>query len=334
MRRGLRLRPAIAAQLACPRDEETLEGDDRELRCGRGHRYPVVEGIPVLLVDEATATHREAVRSLEQSREPSREMPRSTGPGEIGIDSFVQQAIVGTNGNMWKPLTGKLRSYPIPALPLPPPDRSGASFLDVGCNWGRWCIAAARLGYTPVGIDVSLDAIRAAYRVAGQLGVDAQYIVADARHLPFRTGSFPVVFSYSVLQHFARPDALRALDEVSRVVERHGSALIQMANRYGARSLYHQTRRRFTQPVGFQVRYWSPGELRSAFEHAIGPAKLSADGYFSLNAQTREMHQLPLRYRCVVKASQRLCALTPRVRPLLYVADSLWVSAIKDAQRP
>lgn len=283
----------------------------------------------MFLVAEATATHRATVRSLDHAREPGPETPRRASPGEVGIDPFVQEAIVGTNGIMWKPLTGKLRAYPIPALPLPRPDRSDARFLDVGCNWGRWCIAAGRLGYAPVGIDVSLDAVRAAYRVAGQLGIDAQYLVADARHLPFRKGSFPVVFSYSVLQHFARPDALRALGEVSRVVAGHGSALIQMANRYGARSLYHQARRGFTRPVASEVRYWGPRELRSAFERAIGPAQLLADGYFSLNAQVREMDQLPLRYRCVVRASRRLCALTPRLRPLLYVADSLWVRAVK-----
>jgi SAM-dependent methyltransferase len=289
----------------------------------------VVDGIPVLLVHEARATHGAATRSLQQARESSAASVEQFTPHAEAIDPYVQQAIAGTNGIMWKRLRGKLRAYPIPALPLPRAGRGGAGFLDVGCNWGRWCLAAGRLGYDPVGIDVSLEAVRAAYRVAEQLGVEAQYLVADARTLPFREQSFPVVFSYSVLQHFQRSDADEALAEVGRVTRSGGTALIQMANRYGVRSLYHQARRGFRRAEAFEVRYWSPGELRSAFERSIGPARVSADGYFSLNAQECEMKQLPLRYRCVVKASASLRAASSRVRPIVYAADSLWVCAVK-----
>jgi hypothetical protein len=42
------------------------------------------------------------------------------------------------------------------------------------------------------------------------------------------------------------------------------------------------------------------------------------------------MDQLPLRYRCVVRASAWLRAISPKVRPLVYAADSLWVRAVKE----
>ena len=84
---------------------------------------------------------------------------------------------------------------------------NGELLLDIGCNWGRWTIAAAQRGYRPIGIDPSFEAIVAARRIARQLGVDdARYVVADARKLPFADGTFDVVFSYGVLQHFSKSD--------------------------------------------------------------------------------------------------------------------------------
>ena len=37
--------------------------------------------------------------------------------------------------------------------------------LDIGCSWGRWSLAAARKGYSVVGIDPSLGAVMAARRI-------------------------------------------------------------------------------------------------------------------------------------------------------------------------
>jgi SAM-dependent methyltransferase len=216
-------------------------------------------------------------------------------------------------------------TYPIPDLRLPPGE--GRVFLEVGCNWGRWCVSAARRGYSVVGVDPSLDAIRAARHVAEQLGVDATYLVADARHLPFADASFDVVFSYSVFQHFAKDDALASFAEIGRVLQPGGRSLVQMANVWGARSLVNQAReRRFREPRDlFDVRYWSPRELRDAFARAVGPTELAVDGFLTLNPQPADLALLPRRYRALVRTSEALRRLSERVRPLTYAADSLYV---------
>jgi SAM-dependent methyltransferase len=304
-------------------------GDTGELCCPEGHRYPVVDGIPVLLVPESRATHQSAVRSYEEASKPGLAPVGPPVERRSGIDPYVQEAVAATNGIMWKQRLGSLRSYPIPEVPLPRAAPGGTAFLDVGCNWGRWCVAAWQLGYSPAGIDVNLEAVRAAYRVAEQLGVEAGYVVADARHLPFLEDTFPIVFSYSVLQHFDKVDAQRALAEASRVVSPGGQVVIQMPNRYGLRCLYHQARRGFRRARAFEVRYWGPHELVSIFGRLIGPTRLSVDGYFSLNAQRSEAYQLSLQYRAVVRLSQRLQALSRRLPSLLHLADSLWVMAEK-----
>jgi SAM-dependent methyltransferase len=168
--------------------------------------------------------------------------------------------------------------------------------------------------------------VRAARRVAAQLGVEATFVVADARHLPFADGSFDQAFSYSVLQHFARSDVMAALGEVARVLRPDGGSLIQMANRFGVRSLHHQLRRRRA-ARDFEVRYGTPRELERAFTQAIGPSELSVDGFFSLKAQAADLPLLPLRSRVVVRASETMRA-TSRWLPLLGgLADSLYISS-------
>lgn len=311
--------------LVCPRDKLCLREEGDDLVCEGGHRYAVIEGIPILLVSEAEQTHIEGTRALllAESRDVASLPQFQVGVGEI--DPFVRNAIGGTNGSLYEHLVGKLKEYPIPRLRLP--DGEGRLFLEVGCNWGRWCLAAAAAGYRPIGIDPSLKAIRAARRVARQLGVEPAYIVGDSRFLPFRAEVFDQIFSYSVLQHLSKSHARDSLREIRRVLRIGGEALVQMPNVFGIRCLYHQARRGFREGQDFEVRYWRPAELLSAFSADIGPSEISVDGYFSLNIQPSDLRLLPSKYRAVVHSSEALRTLSHYVPPLVKVADSLYVSS-------
>jgi 2-polyprenyl-3-methyl-5-hydroxy-6-metoxy-1,4-benzoquinol methylase len=187
----------IEEHLVCPRDYKNLKARDNVLVCSAGHTYPYIDGIPIMLLKEAKPTHGEYYKTFEQLITDRSLYPIDDEINRDAVDPYVQKVVAATCGIMFKPLINKLSRYPIPELPLP--QSSGQYFLDIGCNWGRWCIAAARKGYIPIGIDPSLDAIRAARRVAKQLGVSVNYLVADARYLPFSTKKFDIVFSYSVL---------------------------------------------------------------------------------------------------------------------------------------
>jgi ubiquinone/menaquinone biosynthesis C-methylase UbiE/uncharacterized protein YbaR (Trm112 family) len=308
--------------LVCPRDRVPLRpGAADELVCPAGHVYPVVAGIPVLLLEDAPPTHAVCERSLQQAHSFADTLDES----DAAVDPFVQQVIAATGGRLYAPLIGRLREYPIPDLRLPPGE--GRRLLELGCNWGRWCVAAARKGYVAFGVDPSLEAVAAARRVAAQLGEEGHFIVADARHLPFPDGIFDDVFSYSVLQHFGKADVLATLDEIARVLVPGGMSVIQMANALGVRSLMNQVReRRVREPrLPFDVRYWTVRELRAEFSSRIGPSVVEAEGFLSLNAQTSDLALLPSRYRLLVRTSDLLRRLARSAPPLVQFADSVYV---------
>jgi SAM-dependent methyltransferase len=310
----------VRERLACPRDGKPLAHRSDLLECASGHKYPVRDGIPILLRDDVSHTHEAALHALGEADEPERYRARTSQ-----IDPFVQDAIGATGGYLYAGLIGRLTEYPIPELRMPP--GAGRAFLDIGSSWGRWSIAAARLGYRALGVDPSVNAVRAARRVARQLNIDASFIVADARYLPLAAGTFEAVFSYSVLQHFAKSDVHQTLRQIRRILAPAGESLIQLPNAFGVRSLYHQVKRGLREPRAFEVRYWTVRELRAVFTELIGPSTITVDGFFSLNPQAADLRLLPLGARVVVRTSDFLRRLSRGVPALAYAADSVYVSS-------
>ena len=290
-------------ELACPRDRSRLEPRGEVLVCEHGHEYPFVDGIPVMVVDDEIEPTQPGYWSKPEQVERVRAAEPPPVEGE-GVDPYVAELILGTHGNLYKHLSRGMTRYPIPEFPLPRGD--GELLLDIGCNWGRWTIAAAQRGYRPIGIDPSFEAIVAARRIARQLGVEqARYVVADARKLPFADQTFDVVFSYGVLQHFSKSDVAVAVDDIRRVLKREGYSWVQMPNALGALNLVRLAQRRFREGDEFEVRYWRPSELKRVFGR-IGPTELSTDGFFTLNPQKRDLDLLPTRFRTLVRASEAL----------------------------
>ena len=241
--------PWFLDHLVCPRDRQPLALDADSLRCGNNHRYPIVDGVPVMLLDDVRQTFKAAGSSLSraagdgvderapelylESIEISDEEKRGVlalAATRPSIDPVVAYLVAATNGLLYRHLIGQLTSYPIPDITVPPGD--GRTLLDIGCSWGRWTLAAASRGYRAVGIDPSLGAVMAARRVSAQLGIPARFVVGDARYLPFADHAFDSVYSYSVIQHFSREDAARAVEEIGRVLESGGTARVQMPTRY------------------------------------------------------------------------------------------------------
>ena len=318
------MNPALLNLLACPRDGGVLREEAGGLACAGGHQYAIVEDVPILLVPDAPQTHWVIDVALGVARSGRAHAAPEAAPG--AIDPFVQEAVGATHGNLYGHLIGKLTRYPIPAFPLRPD--GPATLIDLGCNWGRWSLSAARAGFRVVGIDPAFDGVRAARRVARQLGVEADFVVADARFIPIRAGAADVVFSNGVLQHFSYEDVEQAVESAARALKPGGLCYVQMAARWGPRSIVQQVRRG-RKSKAFEVRYWPPSRLLDCFSRRIGPATLEPDCFFSLNARPDELDLMTATGRTVVRASMAATALARAIPPLTRLADSVWIRACK-----
>lgn len=119
------------------------------------------------------------------------------------------------------------------------------------------------------------------------------------------------------------------LAQIFRVLKPSGFSMIQMANRFGLRNLYHQVRRGFKEPTTFEFpRYWSLTELRNTFRELIGPTSVCAEGYFALGVIPGDRDLLPLNYRLVVSCSEGLRKMSEKLPWMRYVADSLYVKSL------
>lgn len=287
------------------------------LRCAAGHVYRAVAGVPILLTeDDPTHGWCDKGRALEPDDYPMQRMQ----PDETPLQ-WVQRHAVATCGRLY---SRPPETYPVPTLPAPiaePCDR----FLEIGCAWGRWCIAASRVGYREVvGVDPFVPALEVGHRVAEELGADVQFVGADGRHLPFAAGSFDVVFSYSVFQHWSKDHVRAALDEIARVLRPGGQALVQLTSTTGVFGQWKRLGERHGWRNKTDIRYWTRRELLDAFA-IIGPSAIAADGFFTLNPRVNDLRFLPWRSRAVVVTSEVLRRIPGSAR----FADSVFVSATR-----
>jgi SAM-dependent methyltransferase len=105
-----------------------------------------------------------------------------------------------------------------------------SGLLDVGCGtgfltrlFGRELIPEGKVSNT-IGVDINQKSLRAAkeeevrYPLAAKRRIE--YVQADAYHLPFRSDSFGLVTSRTVLMHLSSP--VKAVREMTRVCRRNG----------------------------------------------------------------------------------------------------------------
>ncbi len=314
--------------LVCPRDHSDLTLKNNILQCEMGHKYPIVEGIPIMLLHDVSITHDQCYKSLKQANESINDQIKNDLITDNRVDKFVQRNVAATCGLLYRPIINRLTEYPIPVLPPILPETSGQYFLDIGANWGRWCIGAAKKGYFPIGIDPNLDAIKAAVRVAKTLGIKGAFVVGDARYLPFPDKCIDVAFSFSVLHHFKKDDTKLALKEISRILKTNGTSLIQLSNSFGLHNLIINIRRKFIRKTIFDIQYYSYKELKDMFNTLIGPTILIPHAYFSTGALICDLKYLPFKYRLLVRTSELMVKISAKLLIIKIIADSFYIKSI------
>lgn len=195
--------------LSCPlcRDSGLLGVDDpgaTELECDRcGARYPVEDGIPVLLPPPSLeeADGKQKTRQAAFFDESTSEEYEITRPH--GTPAF----------HAWL-LAEKFRRSIAGIAPVLP----GCTALTVCGGSGMDAEYLARSGARVIASDISLGAAQRTRARARRFGVAIAPVVADAESLPFRTRSVDVVYVHDGLHHLEAP--LSSLAEMARVADR------------------------------------------------------------------------------------------------------------------
>jgi ubiquinone/menaquinone biosynthesis C-methylase UbiE len=102
-------------------------------------------------------------------------------------------------------------------------DKNSGKCLEVGCGRGTISSYFASAGYDCTLLDYSAEALDLARAIFGKAGWPAKFIRGDANALPFKDGSFDVVVSIGLLEHFENVE--KPLREQWRVLKPGGTCL-------------------------------------------------------------------------------------------------------------
>jgi ubiquinone/menaquinone biosynthesis C-methylase UbiE len=143
--------------------------------------------------------------------------------------------------------------------------RTRGWLLDIGTGPGGIPLKIARRlpDLHVVGVDYSVNMIRAARQAAAEQGLEARafFQVGDGNRLCFPDGSFDLVLSNSVLHHLADPVAV--INEMARVAKPAGVVLLRDLRRPG--------RLIFPFHVGWHGRHYS-GLMKKLFVDSVRAA--------------------------------------------------------------
>lgn len=98
-------------------------------------------------------------------------------------------------------------------------DLPRGTLLDIGCGAGHHSKNLTNLGFQVIGIDISVNGIRQACKLAYVNSHSTRFCLGDVENLPFEDNAFDVVFCGLIIHHFPKRDKLLA--EVKRVSKKY-----------------------------------------------------------------------------------------------------------------
>lgn len=102
-----------------------------------------------------------------------------------------------------------------------------------------------------------------------------------------------------------------------------------MAHDGGLRSTYSRTRHGYLNGGRFRVRYWSLAAMRDVFGDRVGPSTLTAEAFGGLGLLAEDRNYVTHKARALITISTLLKKLSVYVRPLIRLADSVYVVSTK-----
>jgi ubiquinone/menaquinone biosynthesis C-methylase UbiE len=103
-------------------------------------------------------------------------------------------------------------------------DIPSSSMLELGSGTGHWTEFFIEKGFQPTAVDISEPMLE----VAKNKGLEAEFLKADARKLPFGDHSFSVVAAITMLEFI--DDRKKVFQEINRVLKPGGWLLLGCLN--------------------------------------------------------------------------------------------------------
>jgi ubiquinone/menaquinone biosynthesis C-methylase UbiE len=94
---------------------------------------------------------------------------------------------------------------------------SGKEFLSIGFGWGNDLKVARALGFNVHGVDIDKNSVK-------KLSKEFDVKLMKGNKIPYKSGSFDVVFCDNVLEHMKEPS--KQIAEMARVLKKGGKLVI------------------------------------------------------------------------------------------------------------
>jgi len=134
--------------------------------------------------------------------------------------------------------------------------------LDAGCGSGKYSVPLRMRGFDVVGMDVSFKALQMLNKSSKARELDIDIAAANIFQLPFRDGSFDLIWCYGVLQHLLSKERERAVREFQRILIKGGFLFIEAFGkedmRYGGIEVEPDT---FSRKNGIIYHYFDKREM-------------------------------------------------------------------------
>lgn len=157
----------------------------------------------------------------------------------------------------------------------------GATILEVGAGGSATlAMLAARRGCRACGCEPDEEGIKSALRLAEAEGARVQLVRGNGFALPFADGSFDIVYSLGLVEHFRPAETAALVAEHRRVCRPGGRVILSVPN------LLNLPHTLYKAVVGKGYRYhpersFSPRQLRAVLEGA-GLRFVASDGLLPL----------------------------------------------------
>lgn len=182
----------------CKHDLIKVEDAFKCLKCKKN--YPIQNGIP-----NFSLTIKEKGMRLSQTKWDEKYKKDSTKNIVEELDFLDKKFFKVT----WKQIEKQRRL------------KKGELFLEIGCGTFYLGRHLAKLGYTIVGIDMSMEALQLAKKVFEKEKIKNYLLVCgNVLHMPFKNSSFDLIYGAGVIEHFK--DTQEAVGELARVTKKGG----------------------------------------------------------------------------------------------------------------